>query len=231
MSKIILAQLTRFDKAVQEKALPSYYSGSQQRLFPDVSPEGYKSKGQDYPPPEKYEAMNLEYPELKPDQISTTKISPEQKRRIDDEIDYELQTVKNKYQPSYSNPEIEQLKSYLEANNFPDVLKGKILAKYEKLRAKSIEFYQTYQQANQLAQMEYTPNTDGTYAELFQEFGKLATTILSQEIGRLFGIHTSKGFTSVFKNGINIFNITALNYERKIRDMNEMINAMNSIML
>jgi len=222
------SQNTKFDTALQHKE-PIYPSPKQRLLFPE--PGEYHSLSEVEIPEIPLQQLNLELPELSTENISTSKMTPEQEDRIQKEIQYYTeQGNKYPYHKPVSDKEINNLKQYLKNNNMSDNLKGTILFKYDQLRKKSSEFYIAYKEANQLAELQFEPNTNGDYISLFKEFGKLVEIELTKEIGRLFGVYAQQGLIDPFKKGINIFNITSLNFEKKLREMDSIIHSMDAIL-
>lgn len=222
-----VAQDTYFDKVIQTN--PSKLPARQRLLFP--TQEGFHEvKDEDIVEP--LQPLELEYPELKPEHISTHKITPDDERRIIDEIAFEKTRLKERAPAGKSY--LEESQKLLDDDKTPDVVKSKVLEKYNELKTKSIEFYSLYREANALAGNVMEVDTTGTYAELFRQFGKLVANELTREIGRLFGVYAKESkmtpvIKDTFKKGINIFNITSLNFSRKIREMDALIDFMNSI--
>lgn len=227
-----ISQHTRFDKEVQNPSRkPAYYPPDdprQQLLFPESEYSKYEEV-----PPKPLKPLKIDYPELKPEHISTKKLTPQQEANIHSEISSEMeQGERYPYRRHMSDLEIGKLKKYLDDNQISDVIKGRILNKYDELRAKGKVFYAIYLEANQLAeQPAFEVDTSGNYADFFRGFSRLLVAELTSEIGRLFGAHTAKGMTQAFQLGTNIFNITSLNFERKIGDMDKLIHYMDAILL
>ena len=247
-----IAQHTRFDEDVQDK-VPSYYNQPRQRLlFPKPPANEWNSPitEEEIPDPELNKPrveLDLDYPELGPEHIKT-------------QITSDLPKAINRYRYRYDTPpatpivpvdtenvitEEEDYDGY-DPENARDtseetarlnrVVKMKILAKYNKLRATAITFYTYYQEANALAAADdYEIDLSGTYADLFSNYGKLITHKLTQEIGRLFGSSSGSRYRYgnsikyMMERGINIFNITDENYQSKINELDTYINNMNNI--
>lgn len=230
------SQHTRFDAAIQRKG-PYTQTPTQVLLFKEPNMYGeldqYTRRTEKDIPPVPLTPLELEYPELTPEQIAATKLPPEKQKHLEYELEQEIKERDRRapytYYGSYDS-EISKYQKYLEDNKFPDVLKGKILVKYEELRNKSKEFYIAYREANQLASVEFEPNTNGTYGELFQEYATLVATELTKEIGKLFGVYTDINIKNLFDKGINIFNINSLNVSKKIEEMDSMIHNMDAIL-
>jgi hypothetical protein len=179
--------------------------------------------------------LDLEYPKLTEENISVEQMSPEHHDRITYELDYPIgfSNTTNYYGRSRigSEEELKKVKQYLEENNISDLVKGRVLAKYEEVRQKSIEFYAKYQEANKLAETDYKINLTVNYEDFFREFSKLLVTEISKEIGRLFGNYTEKGLISSLREGLGIFNIDSYNFERRLDQMDKIIHAMNIIII
>lgn len=224
------AQHTKFDEKVQKEPY-QYRRHEQALLFPEHDYQKFE-----HIPSKNLEHLDLEFPKLDPEHISTKKLTYEQEQRIRDEIEENLR-YKNERAYSYYAPTVEsdirKLKEYLEHNKVPDVIKGRILAKYDELRSKSIEFYAKYKEANALAEKPISTDLSqvATYTELFKGFSLLVVEELTKQIGRLFGSFTSEFLSKTLKNGLNIFTITAYNFNQKIYDMNNIIHSMHNVIL
>lgn len=180
--------------------------------------------------------LKLEYPKLEEDNISTSKMRPEDERRIHDELKYYVE--RGKINPTYyshsrvnDDAEVKKLKQYLADNEITNMVKARILAKYEELRQKSIEFYAKYQEANNLAQSNFEIDTTVDYEEFFRQFSQLLVVEISKQIGELFGVHADEKLITNLKQGLNIFNIHSLNYERKIEQMDSMIRSIDAVII
>jgi hypothetical protein len=228
---IKIAQHTRLDEKMQKTPGAYQREPEQKLLFPEKDKEYHHLKEFETIPKAPLQPLNLEYPELKEDDIGTRSMNPTEEARVRNEIGYYTENAsKHPYTTPQYEAEAKVLKQYFKDNEIQDVLKGKVLAKYDQLRTKSIEFYAAYQEANKLAVLEYVVNTSGTYEDLFKDFPKLVINEITKGIGILFGTEADEKVMGTLQKGINIFTVHSLSYQRQMDSMDKFIKAMDTIL-
>jgi hypothetical protein len=160
--------------------------------------------------------INLDFPVLAPDQIKYRNLTEE-----------EVAEYKN---TSYPSSKILQLN-----NSINPEAKTEIIAVYNSLREVAAKFKADYEEANQLSSADNSLDYSGTYIDLMKRMPEFIVRVSRIEVGKLFGDVQDKSGDAIniarfLEKGINIFNITPLNYQSKINEMKSVIPYMQNIM-
>ncbi len=240
------AQHTKFDELVQPKERQHWNNPKQRLLFPEKKPGHYNEVvEEDIEDPEldkPREYLDPHYPELGQEHIKTNITTDVNKP------EYRGYHYDPKPKPSITPIDTESVITEQKDNGLFDpenaidtteakerlnkAVKLKILSRYKKLRKTAITFYMYYQEANAMVESnDFHLDLNGTYAEIFSNYGKLVTQRLTQEIGRLFGgnLQRHHGIKYLYDRGINIFNITDANYHEKARELDLLTKYMEDV--
>jgi hypothetical protein len=188
------------------------------------------------------EPLKLKYPDLTPEMIKYRGLNEQELQRLkkEDEADYEYRQKYRYWQKD--EPFVPSGQRYYELNKaLPEDVKKEILAKYSQLQKVATEFQAKYNEANELAARNVELNYNGSYIDLFRNFGRFIVANIHRYLGVLFGTLPQSGRRSYnyssratnlaefINKGINLFNITPLNVETKLHEMSSAIHAMNAI--
>ena len=242
----VLAQHTKLDKEIDVQKERKLDNGklsdpTKQMILP-LDPELKYDLNEDlrYKKIEKkpLEPIDLNYPNLTPEQIKYRQLNEKEKDRLrgSDEEEYRYN---NRYRYPYNEPKefVPSNQKYYELDKAPaEEAKNKLLEKYKEFQTVAAEFQEKYQQANEMAADTPVMNYGETYIELFKNFPKYVLAEVRKEIGAIFGFGNIKStrtqdlqnLAEILNRGLNLFNITPLNLEHKIEQLDKAILYMNS---
>jgi hypothetical protein len=125
----------------------------------------------------------------------------------------------------------------------PDDARRVIYNAYNRFRDTTRQFQAAYKEANDLAENMPDMDYNQSYLEIIKNLPKFVLDAINAQIGYLFGIvpeerrryynsHNSKvnQLLNIINGGINIFNITPLNYDEELNKLNVATRAMERIM-
>lgn len=254
-----IAQNTKFDKelvgnpsdyqihqeVIKQQILPFYTEEHWQK-----HPEQYELESGDYEHREKQlkdklnpkSPMSLQYPELTPDQIKYRALTEQEKQRLVDEDNDNYRRWDSQYWNKDKAFESTYKRQYELNKQLPEEAKKAIIHAYDLFRSNAAAFQAAYNEANTAAGKVTELDYSGTYIDLFKNFSKFVIASIHKRIGELFGIipknkattygyaRQTKYLADFINEGINIFNITPLNYDVKLHEMREASRQMKSIM-
>lgn len=241
---IKLAQNTKLDDIYEDQEKYRNRDIYQKPLFQGYNQKDEKPRYQQQQP--KVQPIDLNFPEVRPEHIRTRQLNEEELQKLDEKDKKEREQRSEYYYEGYNN----QLRDPLETVNIrntnkhlPEEYQKTVLKYYEHLRTKAAEFYKVYQEANSYAEITPTIDYSQPYANIIKQIPQYLIDSVKVKIGELFGIGKSTRRSSYWRDesakrliqnvmqGINIFNITPLNIEEKIRQMRQMYKDMDKILI
>lgn len=191
---------------------------------------------------QKRKLQDFSLPDLTPDQINYRKLNQKETDHLLSEEADELRRGEQYYSNRKDPPTTQQ---YFDLNKkLPEEAKKEILEVYNQLKEISNKFQLAYKEANSLAATNLDFDYSGTYIDIFKRIPDFIERACKQGIGRIFGITNEKSGRTLDRNslqttiklvdflengGVNLFNLTPLNVEKKKRKMNEAILQMKAI--
>ena len=211
------------------------YNSPNKELYRDITYRDKDNKRKEKPT----EPINFNFPDLTPEQIKYRKMTEQERIRLVDEDNDRYRRWDQhdrRWQPEFKPQYDEQYKL---DKALPEDIKKEILKQYQKLQLITKEFQTRYFEANQWAQESTELNYEGTYFDLFRNISKYMVAISKKKLGELFGNTKEKKryygrdkssqLADFLNKGLNLFNITPLNYQTKISEMKNAISYMISI--
>src|SRR5271166_5408718 len=175
--------------------------------------------------------LHLKYPDLQQEDIRYSPLSPEQLQHLNKEDQEQIE--ERKKWPSHYHSELPKHHNVYEANKtiVPEEARKRIHDLYRYFRETAMKFQAAYNEANRFAENEPELDYTKTYTEIIKDLPQFVIASIETAIGELFGVTTRKShyyrggnkaneLMAIINSGMNILNITPLNYdeeERKLR--------------
>jgi hypothetical protein len=172
--------------------------------------------------------INLDFHKLTPEQIKWRKLNDQETNRLLNEESREMHNSRDPNQPPSTQV-------YFDLNKqLPEQAKAAIISAYDEFRTVAATFKANYEEANELAGVDNSLNYDGTYADCLKRLPDFIVRAARRGIGIFFGDTNGESadareLLKFLETGINIFNITPLNFQGKINQMAAASKQMSNI--